>query len=101
MINRLYQLQRKYETMPGRNGQTVWENFATLTVDETMAGVYADRPLDKQSHISKKGAQDAWARKQHPELHERWKALPDDLKAARVEAMEYFRNKQNQQALYT
>lgn len=91
-IQKLYALSKKY------NGK-VWQDFTSLVHDETMAGVYADRPLADQKHISKKGTRDSWMRAQHPDLAARFDALPDDLKAARQEAMDYFRDKQNEVAL--
>jgi thioredoxin-like negative regulator of GroEL len=91
-IQKLYDLQTKYR------GQ-VWTDFTTLVHDETMAGVYADRPLSDQKHISKEGSKDSWQRKQYPDLAARYAALPDDLKQARAEAMDYFQKKQNEIAL--
>jgi hypothetical protein len=92
IIQKLHDLSHKYRG-------DVWTDFTTLVHDETMAGVFADKPLADQKHISKKGAKDSWARAQHPELARRFNALPADLKAARQEAMDYFRNKQNEIAL--
>jgi hypothetical protein len=97
-IQKLYDLQNKYRGQAGEGGQSVWENFTSLVHDETMAGVFADRPLSDQSHISKEGASDSWQRQQHPELARRFSKLPDDLKKARLEAMTYFRDKQNEVA---
>lgn len=92
IIQKLHDLQTKYR------GQ-VWTDFASLVHDETMSGVYADRPLSSQAHISKEGSKDSWQRQQYPELAKRYDALPDDLKAARLEAMDFFRAKQNEIAL--
>ncbi len=91
IINKLRSLSHKYR------GQ-VWNDFTALVHDETMAGVYADRPLSDQKHITK-GPTHSWQRGQHPELAKRFAALPDDLKAARKEAMQYFKDKQNEAAL--
>lgn len=88
-IQKLHELSKKYK------GQ-VWQDFTSLVHDETMAGVYADRPLSDQKHITKG---DTWQKAQHPELSKRWNALPADLKQARVEAMEYFKAEQNALAL--
>ncbi|QIG67549.1 hypothetical protein EVB41_084 [Rhizobium phage RHph_TM3_14A] len=92
MINRLHALEKKY-----KGG--VWEDFTRLVHDETMANVYADRPLSDQKHISKDGARDAWAREQHKDLADAYAKLPEDLKAARKEAMTYFTAKQNELSL--
>lgn len=91
-IQKLYELNRKYK---GKQ----WEDFTSLVHDETMAGVYADKPLSDQKQISKGGAADSWKRAQYPELNRRWQALPDDLKQARTEAMDYFTAKQNEMSL--
>jgi hypothetical protein len=92
IIQKLYDLERKYR---GKS----WQDFTSLVHDETMAGVYADRPLADQKHISKDGDRDSWQRQQYPELARRFAALPDDLKAARLEAMNHFTSKQNEIAL--
>lgn len=99
VIQKLFDLEHKYKAVTGEGGRTVWENFTTLVHDETMAGVYADRPLAKQSHISKNGSKDSWARKQFPALAKAHDALPQELKDARLAAMNYFRDKQNEVAL--
>lgn len=99
VIQKLFDLEHKYKSVTGEGGRTVWENFATLVHDETMAGVYADRPLAKQPHISKNGSKDSWARKQYPDLAKAYDALPQELKDARLAAMNYFRDKQNEVAL--
>jgi hypothetical protein len=92
MINRLHGLEKKYKG-------AVWQDFTRLVHDETMANVFADRPLSEQKHISKEGARDAWAREQHKDLADAYRKLPDDLKAARKEAMYYFTAKQNELSL--
>jgi len=92
IIQKLHSLERKYQ---GK----VWEDFTQLVHDETMAGVYADRPLSDQKHISAKGKKDTWQRSQHPVLAKMHAALPADLKVARLEAMSYFRDKQNEVAV--
>lgn len=91
MINKLHGLQKKYA---GKQ----WEDFTSLVHDETMAGVFADRDLASQKHITKEGGSDAWAREQHKDLAARWASLPADLKAARTEAMKYFTDAQNELA---
>jgi hypothetical protein len=92
IIQKLHDLEKKYR------GKT-WEDFASLVHDETMSGVFADKPLADQKHISKQGSRDSWARKQHPDLSARFAKLPDDLKQARTEAMDFFRAKQNEMSL--
>lgn len=92
MINRMHALEKKY-----KGG--VWEDFTRLVHDETMANVFADRPLSEQKHISAEGARDAWAREQHKELADAYNKLPADLRAARKEAMDYFTAKQNELSL--
>src|SRR6478735_1386110 len=92
LINKLHALEAKYK---GKQ----WEDFTSLVHDETMANVFADRDLAAQKHISKEGASDAWQREQHKDLAARFNTLPDDLKAARAEAMEYFKNAQNELSL--
>lgn len=92
ILQKLHDLEKKYK------GQQ-WEDFTSLVHDETMANVYADKPLADQKHISKEGARDSWQRKQHPDLARRYAALPDDLKQARKEAMDFFRAKQNEMSL--
>lgn len=99
IIQKLHELQTRYSSKMGEGGKSVWENFATLLNDETMANVFADKPLAEQKHISKNGAKDSWARAQHPELARRFNQLPEDLKVARKEAMDYFTAKQNEVAL--
>lgn len=99
IIQKLHDLQTRYSAKMGKNGGSVWQDFTTLLQDETMSGVYADRPLSDQKHITAKGMKDGWVRAQHPDLSRRFNELPEDLKAARTEAMEYFRDKQNEVAL--
>lgn len=88
-IQKLHELSKKYK------GQ-VWQDFTALVHDETMAGVYADRPLSDQKHLTKG---DTWQKAQHADLAKRFNALPADLKAARSEAMSYFKAEQNALAL--
>jgi len=98
IIQKLHDLQKRYSKVNGVNG-SLWDDFTALVHDETMAGVFADRPLDQQKHISKSGARDTWARNQYPDLASRFNKMPADLKAARSEAMAYFTRKQNEMAL--
>jgi hypothetical protein len=88
---KLYQLERKY-----RGAQ--WERFTTLVHDETMTGVDASKTLDENS-LDTDAMTKQWAKQHHADLSSRYTALPDDLKQARREAMEYFRNTQNKMSL--
>lgn len=99
IVQELYTLQNKYKGETGLDGETVWSNFENLLIEETMSGVYADRPLSDQKHIGKTAARDAWRRDQHPKLSRLYNSLPQDLQEARSKAMDYFRDKQNEVAL--
>lgn len=92
IIQKLHDMEKKYK------GQQ-WEDFTSLVHDETMSGVYADRPLADQKHITKEGASDSWQRAQYPDLARRYAKLPADLRQARKEAMDFFRAKQNEMSL--
>ena len=87
-------LDRKYAA----SGQ--FAKFADLLNDETMAGVFADRPHAEQKHLGGKDNMKTWqARAQHADLAKRWAALPADLKAMRSRLHDYFRNRQNDLSL--
>lgn len=92
IVSKLYNLERKYKGAQ-------WDEFTSLVHDETMAGVFADRPLSVQKHLGKDTLDGAWPKAQHADLSARYDALPDDLKAARREAMEFFTNRQNEMSL--
>jgi len=98
MLMKIHGLEKKYSKVRGEDGRTVWENFAALSHDETSANVFADRPLDQQKHITKKGARDAWRRAQHADLAARYEALPEELQDLHSEALDYFKNAQNEAA---
>lgn len=93
VVSKLYELEKKYR------GTDTYEKFATLVHDETMAGVFADRDLASQGHISKNADIDVWQKAQHADLKRRYDALPDDLKQARAEAMTFFTKTQNEMSL--
>ena len=77
----------------------VWEDFSSLLNDETTAGVFADRPISQQKHISQKGMTDTWARSQHAELARRYDALPQELKDMRRRMQETYERMQKQAAI--
>jgi hypothetical protein len=92
IITKLYELERKY-----RGEQ--WDAFTSLVHDETMADVHADRPLDQNKHLGKDTLHGAWGKAKHPELAARYAKLPEDLKQARRQAMDYFTAQQNKMSL--
>lgn len=100
IITNLYNLERQYRTqvIGERDGKpfTVWDQFVELVNDETMAGVFADRPLSEQTHLGKDALEGVWPKEQYARLAAAYNSLPADLKAARREAMAYFTNQQNQ-----
>src|SRR5262245_45412550 len=91
-IAKLYELEKKYK---GKQ----WDDFTDLVHDETIANVFADRSLDAQKHLGKDRLDTKWAKAQYADLNARWKALPQDLKDARVEAMKFFTDRQNAMSL--
>lgn len=102
LINGTYALQKKYERVQAPAGSryaNMWEEFSALLHDETNAGVYADRPLSEQKHLSKDAAKDAWQRAQYPDLAARYNALPSDLKQNRAKALDHFRDRQDEAAI--
>ena len=92
IIAKLHALERKYQ------GE-VWQEFVGLVHDETMAGAFADRPLDQQTHLGKKALKGMWGKAKHAGLAARYAKLPSDLKAARKEAMGFFTDQQNAMSL--
>lgn len=93
VVTKLYELENKYK------GTEHWENFTSLVHDETMAGVFADRDLAGNSHLGKDALAGMWGKSQHARLAQRFRELPEDLKAARIEAMKYFTDQQNAMSL--
>lgn len=92
VISKLYELERKYKG-------AMWEKFTSLVHDETMANVFADRDLASQTHLGKDALHGMWGKAQHADLAARYKELPEDLKAARTQAMKFFTDQQNQMSL--
>jgi hypothetical protein len=90
IVTKLYQLERKY------NDSGMWEHFTSLVHDEAMANVFADRALDTQTHLGKDSLWGVWGKAQHADLSRRCAELPEDLNAARAEAMKFFTDQQNQ-----
>ena len=104
VIHRLYLAERQYRNTVVRNDAqgrpvTQWQEFASLLHDETMAGVFADRPLDQNTHLGKDTLHGAWPKAQHADLARRWAALPQDLKDLRRESIDFFTQQQNQMSL--
>jgi len=96
VIRNLAKLERKY----AKTEQ--WKQFADLLHDETVTGVWADRPLDKNHPHGdvKKDSMEGWqANARHSDLQARFNALPDDLKAVRADLHSYFRERQNTMSL--
>jgi hypothetical protein len=92
VVAKLFDLERKYQ------GQQ-WEEFTSLVHDETMANVFADRDLKANKHLGKDTLSSTWSKAQHAALRARWQKLPADLKQARVEAMQFFTDQQNEMSL--
>ncbi len=93
ILDKMYTLEKKYK------GE-VWDNFTALVHDETMANVHADRNLEGNSHLGKDVLGTYYSKELHGELAKRWEALPDDLKAARTEALKAFADRQNTMSLW-
>lgn len=86
-------LERKYA------GTGQWDRFSALLLDETMAGAFADRPLDQQKHLGKDNMAGWQAKALHKDLAARYDALPQDLKDMRAQAHKFFRERQNEMSL--
>ncbi|RZN09626.1 hypothetical protein CWO91_16490 [Bradyrhizobium genosp. SA-3] len=99
IVDKLYSLEKKYKAQVDSSGKSMWEKFTTLVHDETMAGVFADRDLASQAHLGKDALKGKWAKAQHSDLASRFAELPEDLKAARSEAMRFFTAQQNAMSL--
>lgn len=93
VVENLYRLEKKYRDTEH------WKNFTELVHDETMAGVFADRALDLQPHLGKDTLNGAYGKAKHADLFARHAALPEDLQAARAEAMKFFTDQQNAMSL--
>jgi hypothetical protein len=93
IVEKLYRLEKKYKDTG------VWEKFTELVHDETMAGAFADRDLASQPHLGKDTLHGAYGKAKHADLFARHAELPEDLKAARVEAMKFFTDQQNAMSL--
>lgn len=94
IVKRFYELERKY-------GPQKWAAFASLLNDETAAGVFVHLPLDHEANvkiIGKDTLHGPYMKRMYGKLRERWAVLPDDLKAARQEALDYYRQMQNAEA---
>lgn len=71
-----------------------WDRFANLLHDETIAGVYADRPADKQP-LKAKSLEGWQAHARLADLQNRYDALPADLKGLRKDLHSYFGERQD------
>lgn len=71
------------------------DEFGDFLRDETMAGVYADRPLDKQKGVTSQG------KAQYAKLAERYNGLSTDAQAMRLRLHDYFKAQQKEAALST
>jgi hypothetical protein len=71
------------------------DEFGNFLRDETMAGVYADRPLDKQKGVTSQG------KAQYAKLAERYNGLSTDAQAMRLRLHDYFKAQQKEAALST
>lgn len=94
LVERSYNLEKKY-TKDG-----IWDTFANLIHKETVTQVFADRPLEVQTHLGKdRSGRMPWAKAQYDELSAAYKALPEDLKALRQNLLQYYTDRQNMTAL--
>lgn len=71
------------------------DRFGNFLRDETMAGVHADQPIDKQKGVTSQG------KGQHAELAKSYNALSPDEKAMRLRLHSYFKAQQEEAALST
>ena len=77
------------------NGPERMAEFGEFLRDETMAGVDASRPVDKQRGITSQG------KSQHADLARRYGDLSNDEKKLRDDLHDYFKRQQNEASLAT
>jgi len=91
LMLKMHDMQHKYK------GTEWWEKFMQLMHDETSAGVFAHLPLSAQKFLG--GADSlrgAYPKGRHADLSKRWAALPDDMKALRIEILDFYQQRQNE-----
>jgi hypothetical protein len=93
LVGDMAALQRKYAN------SGLWDKFGSLLHDETVAGAYADRPLEDQKHLGKDAMAGWQAKAMHAGLSTRYAELPADLQAMRTRLHDYFRKRQNDMSL--
>jgi hypothetical protein len=83
-----------------RHSKKQMEEFFSLVHDVTMAGVHPDVPLDHEmnAHLGKDALRGMWGKGRHPELAERFEALPDDLKEVYTKTRDTLTDAQNRMA---
>lgn len=89
LVSDMARAERKYA------GTGKWDDFGELLVNETMAGAFADKPLDQQPHLGKDAMKGWQPKAQHADIVKAYDKLPDDLKAMRTRLHKYFRDRQN------
>jgi len=71
------------------------EELAELTIDATNANVNVTLPLEENKHISKNGYTDAWARKRHKELRQKFLAMTAEQQALYTQMRDFYTEQQN------
>lgn len=104
IITKLFDLERKYRAVDagmGADGKpvTMWDKFASLVHDETMAGVFSDKSIAENTHLGKDALYGVWGKAQHGDLARRYNELPNELKAAHKQAQAYYGRTQDAMSL--
>jgi hypothetical protein len=93
LVKRMFDAEAKH-------GPEQWSKFVDVAHDSTNAGIYPDRPFDKQG-FSKDGLGDVQGKARHAELAAAYAALPEDLKTLYKDAYRFYSTQQNKLNLAT
>lgn len=93
-------VMRKLTELRAKN-RAAYNDMSALMHDATVANVHPDVPLTdaKNAHLGKNALKGVWAKAQHAELAKRYRALPEEYKAAFHETTKHFRDQQNKMSL--
>lgn len=90
--------QRSLELRDKYKGTDIWERAQELMHDESKYQRYADLPLNRQGFRTT-GANEQWANSKHPDLEQRFNALPDDIKDFRADWYDFAEKRHDKLAM--